>query len=93
MEKYLRSKTSRAIFPYNEYLARSPNIEVVSEKEAYPERFAPVDISKREHKVELDIPAEVAEAPVVETPEAIADFSRPIGRGKRMPKGDKPIGG
>lgn len=65
MVKYLRAKTNGIVMDYHERLASNPDWELVTEQEAFPERFAPVDIKVREKKVELNVPVEVVAPPVV----------------------------
>lgn len=96
MTKLLRCKTNGFIFEYNERLASFPEWEEVTEQQAYPERFSPVDLSKREVQVDITIPEEVVEAPVTAPPELIAEASRAFGgpkatRTKRAP--DAPSSG
>lgn len=76
MNKYIRGKQNGIILDYQERLAKNSLFEVVSEMEAYPERFAPVDLAKRDKKVDLEVPAEVAAAPNVAPPELIAEAER-----------------
>ena len=86
MTKYLRSKTNGMIFDWSEKLTRNPNVEEVTEQEAYPERFAPVDLSKREVMVELSVPKEAVTPPPNIAPELLAEASKPFGT-----KNSKPI--
>lgn len=79
MTKYLRSKINGLIFDYNPRLAALPEWEEISEQEAYPERFAPVDLTKRVVQVDLVIPEEITEAPALAPPALVAEASRPRG--------------
>lgn len=57
--KYLRHKVKGTVYGWSMNLANSPNIEEVSEEQAYPERFAPKVAKGRKAKVSLttdDIP-------------------------------------
>jgi hypothetical protein len=78
MTKFIRA-TNGIIFDYSERLAKVAGMEVVTEQEAYPERFAPVDLSKREQKIDLDVPEAVTEPPPYVSPEFAADAGRPLG--------------
>lgn len=80
--RYLRSKNNGVIFEYTERLAANPNVEEITEQEAYPERFAPVDISKRKPTIDITIPEEVVKPAPEVAPELIAEASRPMGRGR-----------
>lgn len=51
--KYLRHKTKGTIYGWNGYLAEHPNIEEVSEEQAFPEKFAPKVAKGRKAKVDL----------------------------------------
>lgn len=77
MTRYLRSKLNGIIFEWNERLAANPNAEEVTEQEAYPERFAPVDLAKRKPTVNLKINVETT-APNIASPELLAEASRPF---------------
>lgn len=78
MTNYLRSKINGIVFDYNERLAIHPDVEVISERQAFPERFAPVDIAKHVPKVDLTIKEET-EAPPVTPPELAAQKGRVFG--------------
>jgi DNA-binding NarL/FixJ family response regulator len=41
MNKYLRHKTKGTIYGWSENMAKSQNVEEVTEEQAYPDRFAP----------------------------------------------------
>jgi len=76
--RYLRSKNNGMIFEWNERLAAHPDVIEVTEQEAYPERFAPVDLSKRAIAVDVSVPASaVTPAPQV-APELVAEASKPF---------------
>ena len=55
MDVYLRSKNNGVIFPYNDRLLAAGGLEVVTEKEAFPERFAPAKLSEREQSIKLTV--------------------------------------
>lgn len=65
MTKYLRAKTNGIVSDWNDRLAANPDWEVVTEREAFPERFAPVELAKRETQVQLAVPEEVLAPPTV----------------------------
>ncbi len=81
MRKYIRSKVNGMIFDWNESLAKNPNAEVISENEAYPERFVPDTFKGYAPKVEIKIPEEIItppnEAPLALREEATRRFSKP----------------
>lgn len=72
MKQYMRSKVNKAIFDYNEVLLKNPSIEVISELEAYPERFAPVDLTARRLVVDLSVSDDVIPPPADPSPEVAA---------------------
>lgn len=82
MKKYIRGKQNGLILDYQERLAKNSLFEVITEKEAYPERFAPVDLTKRDKKVDLEVPVEVTAAPNVAPPELVAEAEKRFGKGK-----------
>lgn len=53
MKKFLRHRIKGTIYGWNDYIASSPNVEEVSEEQAYPERFAPKAAKGRKPKVSL----------------------------------------
>lgn len=75
MTQYLRAKTNGFIMEHNERLALLPEWESVTEQEAFPERFAPVDLEAREPQVDITVNAEV-ESPVVVSPELEVEATR-----------------
>lgn len=83
--RYLRSKTNGMIFEWNERLASNPNVVEVTELEAYPERFAPVDLAKRTSAVEISVPKEVVTPPPNVAPELLAEASKPFGAKNSRP--------
>ena len=50
MRRYLRNKVDGTIYGWDEYLAKNPKCEEVSEEEAFPERFITEEISARIEK-------------------------------------------
>lgn len=83
---YIRVKKDGFIYDYNQFLARNPECEVVSEEVLFPERFAPEHVIPelgkiRRSKAALDLStAGISEPPVYTSPELAADASR------RLPK-------
>ena len=80
---YIRVKKDGFIYDYNEFMARNPACEVVSEEVAYPERFMPVEAPVRVAAVRkkrgatLDLTTEeIPEAPEQTAPELAADAAR-----------------
>ena len=53
MDKYLRHKVKGTTYGWNAFLADNPNVEEVSEEQAYPERSAPKAAKGRKAKVSL----------------------------------------
>ena len=53
MKKYLRHKVKGTIYGWNAFLADNPNVEEVTEEQAYPERSAPKVAKGRKAKVSL----------------------------------------
>lgn len=56
MARFLRGKKDGFIYDWNPILAENPNVEEVSEEEAYPERFIPKAQKGRKSKLEIDVP-------------------------------------
>jgi hypothetical protein len=73
MTMYLKSLKSGAILPYNERIIRAGGVIPVTEREAFPERFAPVALEERSPQVDISVPEEVAVAPPFVPPELLAD--------------------
>lgn len=57
MARYLRGKKDGFIYDWNPILAENPNVEEVSEEQAFPERFIPEAQKKRKSKLEINVPA------------------------------------
>jgi hypothetical protein len=86
MIRYLRNRRDGWIFEWDGILAKNPNLDEVTEQEAYPERFIPTEIvekvekrrgrkRKEDEQVALwtdDIP----EAPEYNNPELNAEASK-----------------
>ncbi len=69
--KYLRSRVNGMVFEYTDRLAANPNVEVLTEQQAFPERFAPAAALKRVPTIKLDVPEEAVAKPEV-SPELAA---------------------
>ncbi len=79
MKKYLQSLSTGAILPFNERLLNAGGVKVVTEAEAFPQKFAPVPLKGRKAKVDVTVPVELVEAPPEMSPELQADASRRFG--------------
>lgn len=73
------------IFEWNAILARNPDVEEVTEQEAYPERFAPVDLAKRKAAVDVSVPEAVTTPPPDVAPELLVEASKPFGTKNSKP--------
>lgn len=78
MKRYVRSRINGIIFEWNERLALNPDVETVTEQEAYPERFAPVDLKAHKPTIDLSVKVETVAPPVI-APELLAEASKPFG--------------
>lgn len=52
--RYLRNKADGFIFEWGEILAQNPDVEEVTEEEAFPERFIPAAAKGRKARVSLE---------------------------------------
>lgn len=76
-KKYIRVKADGFIYEYNEILAQNPACEVVTEEEAFPERFIPTHAAGRKKKGILDLTTNnIPEPPPYTPPELAAEVSR-----------------
>lgn len=84
---YIRVKKDGFIYGYNERLAVHPECEVITEKEAYPERFITPEVEakieeltkpKRTRKARkgLDLSTDIPDEPVYTDPELAAEAAR-----------------
>lgn len=93
MKKYLRHREDGEIMNYSDRLATHPKMEVVTEQEAYPERFVGQPLAARLLVVRatvdtppttaaMAVPDEVITPPAetTVTPELMADGARGFGR-------------
>lgn len=90
MVQFIRGKQNGIILDYQERLANHPLFEVISEQEAYPERFAPVKFSEREQKITLDIPEAVVKPQTI-SPELEIESTKRL-RTPRMAQATKITG-
>lgn len=74
MTQYLRHKVKGTIYSWNTEIAKNPDVEAITEEEAFPERFVPK--TQRGRKPKLDVTTEVPEPPAIEFPEINADASK-----------------
>lgn len=65
MPKFLRHKVKGTIYSWNAFMAENPNVEEVTEEQAFPERFAPKAAKGRKPKVDL-MTEDVPEAPEID---------------------------
>ena len=54
MKQYLRHTDKGTIYNYNERMLDNPNLEVVTEEEAFPAKFKSPKQKKRESKVSME---------------------------------------
>ena len=85
---YIRVKKDGFLYDYNEILAKNPACEVITEQEAFPERFVPTHVADRvetpgnpkratKRKAALDLTtADIPEAPPYTSPELAAEASK-----------------
>ena len=84
---YIRVRKDGFVYEYNERLAVHPECEVITEKEAYPERFITPEVEakieeltkpKRVRKARkgLDLSTDIPDEPVYTDPELAAEAAR-----------------
>jgi len=85
---FIRVTRDGTIYPFNEYLARNPECEVIAEEIAYPERFIPEHAAERvedsqkpkvgrKKKAALDLTtADIPEEPTYTPPELATEAAR-----------------
>lgn len=61
---YIRVRKDGFIYDYNERMAKNPACEVITEEQAYPERFIPAAAKGR--VVKLDLTTDVPEQPATD---------------------------
>jgi len=74
-KKYLRQRINGRVYPYRKELAENPDMEPVTEEQAYPERFKPKRASRRKAQINLET-EEIPEAPVEGADELNFDASK-----------------
>lgn len=79
MRMFLRSLKTGDIMPNDPRIAVNGGVELVTEAEAFPERFAPVPLKGRKRKIDISIPKETVEAPQYTSPELEAEASALFG--------------
>jgi hypothetical protein len=75
MTQFLRHKTKGTIYSWNTQIAKNPDVEAITEEEAFPERFISKEVKARKPKVLID-QVVVEEPPPIEFPEINADATR-----------------
>lgn len=78
---WIRVKKDGFIYPFNEILAKNPECEVISEQEAFPEKFVTPEVRTainrtRGRKAALNLSTEVPPPPVYTPEELAAEASR-----------------
>lgn len=84
---YIRVKADGFIYDYNERLAAHPECEVITEREAYPERYITPAVAERiaettkpqrtrRARKGLDLTTDIPEEPVYTDPELAAEVAR-----------------
>lgn len=99
MQKYFRHKKNRTIFMYSDRLLNNPAVELVTEQEAFPERFASKAVLEHKQKVDISIPKEAVEVPPYTPPELAAEATKkmrvdgvlPQKRKEKVVVSDKPL--
>ena len=52
--KFLRHRVNGRVYPNKKELAENPDMEPVTEEQAYPENFKPKRVAKRKPKLNLE---------------------------------------
>jgi hypothetical protein len=84
---YIRVKKDGFIYDHNERMAVHPACEIITEREAYPERFITEEVAEkieelgkprrgRKPRKGLDLATDIPEEPVYTDPELAAEASR-----------------
>jgi hypothetical protein len=79
---YIRVKADGFIYEFNDYLARNPSCEVITEQQAYPEREITEAVAERIKKTRagkkpaLDLTTDIPDEPVYTNPDLSADASQ-----------------
>ena len=74
-KRWLRNKKDGEIYGWNEIIAENPNVEEVTEEEAFPEKFVPKSHKKRRPKLSLKT-KNIPEAPPRTIPELREEASK-----------------
>jgi hypothetical protein len=74
-KRWLRNKKDGEIYGWNEIIAQNPNVEEVTEEEAFPEKFVPKAQKKRKPKLSLKT-KNIPEAPPRTIPELSEEASK-----------------
>lgn len=83
-KRWLRSRKNGVVFAYSPYLAGNPNVEEVTEEQAFPERFIPDAQKGRKPRVDL------AEVSVEEPPRQTTPLDLEASRGLNGPPASAP---
>ena len=86
-KQYIRVKKDGFIYDYSERLAVHPECEVISEQEAYPERFITPTVSEKIEEITkpkrgrkaakgLDLSTDIPDEPVYTDPELAAEAAQ-----------------
>ena len=83
---YIRVKKDGFIYPYNDLMAKNPECEVVTEQEAFPEKFIDAQVAEQIEKLTkpkrgakkaaLDLTTDISEEPVYTNPELASEAAR-----------------
>ncbi len=81
VKMYIRVKADGFIYEFNDYLARNPSCEVITEQQAYPEREITEAVAERIKKTRgkksaLDLTTDIPDEPVYTNPDLSADASQ-----------------
>ena len=74
-KRWLRNKKDGEIYGWNEIIAENPNVEEVTEEEAFPEKFVPKAQKKTRPKLNLKT-KNIPEAPPRTIPELSEEASK-----------------
>lgn len=84
---FIRVRKDGFIYPFNAQMAKNPACEVITEREAYPERFITPEVEAkieeftkakrgRKPRKALDVTTDIPEQPVYTHPELAAELQR-----------------
>jgi hypothetical protein len=63
MEKFFRHRKTGVIYPFNDRLLNNITVELVTEEQAFPERFAAKAVLEHKKQVDITIAEEVVAPP------------------------------